>query len=661
MNFRLYVWVIYFFILPMLAITQKRETDSIRTLLKQNTSDTAKVKCLYRLAYLLKQDSSKAAFKYCQQAIALSNQINYERGLASAYNNLGAIYDEIGDKQKAVESFVKAFELKKKLNDTKSLATTLANIGVVYKRDKDFKNAFRYYRLALIYNGESSNPSLFNNINYNIGNLFRVTGKNDSALHYYNKVEQNCINRRDTGLYVKLIKQKVYALINSNQKDEALIILKNIAFNYSNYLIKNKIYFHNLLFAFAYIEKDNIDSARTYLEKINISAKDSSDKEFMLEIYELKSKYFDKLCADYPTIQNLKNANQFKKLQIKLKDEMNNQQSSKALSNSLLQSEINNMEIELSEIKHKDDLEKVKSGQQRLLLIVSVIGLIIISILSFSIFKKYNVQRKLSEELGKTNKIIETKNEEILSSIQYAKRIQYTLLAHEEFLNQQLPEYFIYFNPKDIVSGDFYWATKKENKFYLAVCDSTGHGVPGAFMSLLNIGFLSEAINEKGIEQPNKVFDYVRMKLTNSISKEGQKDGFDGILICIDQTSKQITYAAANNNPILIKNNELIELEADRMPVGIGERQEGFKLYTIDFKHEDTLYIYTDGYADQFGGPDSYKRGKKFKYKQLNELILANSTKSLNVQHQLLKESFELWKGDLEQVDDVCVIGVKLF
>jgi len=176
-------------------------------------------------------------------------------------------------------------------------------------------------------------------------------------------------------------------------------------------------------------------------------------------------------------------------------------------------------------------------------------------------------------------------------------------------------------------------------------------------MSLLNIGFLSEAINEKGIEKPNEVFNFVRQRLIDNISKEGLKDGFDGILICIDLVTKQITYAAANNSPVLVQNNELIELEADRMPVGMGERKEEFKLYTIDTKSGNTLYLFTDGYADQFGGP----KGKKYKYKQLNELILTNSTKSLIDQHQRLKESFENWKGDLEQVDDVCVIGVKLF
>ena len=264
-------------------------------------------------------------------------------------------------------------------------------------------------------------------------------------------------------------------------------------------------------------------------------------------------------------------------------------------------------------------------------------------------------QKKLVED---KNQIIEEKQKEIIDSINYAKRIQYSLLAHEDFLKAHIPNHFIYFNPKDIVSGDFYWATKKGNKFYFAVCDSTGHGVPGAFMSLLNIGYLSEAINEKGIDKPNEVFNYVRQRLIDNISKDGQKDGFDGILICMDSETDvmKITYTAANNKPLLINNGQVKELLTDRMPVGVGERKDDFNLYSIDAKQGDILYLYTDGYADQFGG----EKGKKFKYKTLNELLLVNHAKEFNEQKELLKNKFETWRGNLEQVDDVCIVGIKL-
>jgi len=203
--------------------------------------------------------------------------------------------------------------------------------------------------------------------------------------------------------------------------------------------------------------------------------------------------------------------------------------------------------------------------------------------------------------------------------------------------------------------------------FFLAVSDSTGHGVPGAFMSLLNIGFLSEAINEKEILKPNEVLNFVRQRLIDNISKEGQRDGFDGILICIEkpfdlaqgdslQSGIKIAYAAANNAPIIIKNGEILELEMDHMPVGMGERSDSFKLYSVNVDKGDVLYLYTDGYADQFGG----QRGKKFKYKQLNELLLSISKKSMTDQKEILEKTFAEWKGDLEQVDDVCIIGIKI-
>ncbi|MBA2612272.1 MAG: SpoIIE family protein phosphatase [Bacteroidetes bacterium] len=271
-------------------------------------------------------------------------------------------------------------------------------------------------------------------------------------------------------------------------------------------------------------------------------------------------------------------------------------------------------------------------------------------------FKKGSEDYEKAIELK--NEEISTKNKEIVDSINYAQKIQNTLLAHNDFLKKYLPDHFVFFKPKDIVSGDFYWATEHNNKFYLAVCDSTGHGVPGAFMCLLNIGFLNEGIKEKNISPPSQVFDHVRTRLINDISKEGQQDGMDGILLKIELKGDKfkIEYAGANNAPVLIRNKELITLPTDKMPVGKGEKDEHFKLYTIDAQSGDMLYLYTDGFADQFGGP----KGKKFKYKALNDLLLVNHSKPMMEQKEIFNSTFENWRGKLEQVDDVCVIGIRL-
>ena len=261
--------------------------------------------------------------------------------------------------------------------------------------------------------------------------------------------------------------------------------------------------------------------------------------------------------------------------------------------------------------------------------------------------------------------IIEEKQKEIVDSINYAKRIQYTLLARETLLRENLHEHFVLFKPKDIVSGDFYWATEIRSsgqgqeageRFYLACCDSTGHGVPGAFMSLLNISFLNEAIIEKNILEPNEVLNHVRKRLIENISQEGGQDGMDAILICFDKTKNTITYSAAHNAPLLIRNGEAINLAYDKMPVGKGETNDPFTLHTIHAQKGDLIYLFTDGYADQFGG----SKGKKFKYKQLEELLIANANAPLQQQSAILDREFEFWKGNLEQVDDVLVIGIKI-
>ncbi len=271
----------------------------------------------------------------------------------------------------------------------------------------------------------------------------------------------------------------------------------------------------------------------------------------------------------------------------------------------------------------------------------------------------HTLEEKVEErtaEVVKQKNVIEEKQKEIVDSIMYAKRIQTTILASESFLEKNLPEHFVYFKPKDIVSGDFYWATLKDNRFYLAVCDSTGHGVPGAFMSLLNISFLNEAITQKVIEQPNEIFNHVRKRLIKNISKEGGKDGMDGILICIDSKTKKYSYSAAHNKPIVISDSVIVEHHADKMPIGIGIREDEFTHQALPLKKGDVLYLYTDGYADQFGGP----KGKKFKYKQLNDLLLNNHHLPMQEQQKIISETFDNWKGELEQIDDVCIIGIRV-
>lgn len=248
-----------------------------------------------------------------------------------------------------------------------------------------------------------------------------------------------------------------------------------------------------------------------------------------------------------------------------------------------------------------------------------------------------------------------TRNKEMTDSIHYAKRIQDTVLPPDEFMRKYFPESFVFYQSRDIVSGDFYWACEKENFIYLAFCDCTGKGVPGAFMSLITSSFMSEALNERQLEKPNEVFNYVRRRLIQNVSKEGTKDGMDGVMLCINKNNGALSYAAANCSPVLVRQGALQKLPRDKMPVGIGNRMESFNLYTIAPEKGDMLYLYTDGFTNQFGGP----KGKKFSHRQLyaklQEIHQATVEQQLSEIHQV----FNGWKGEWEQIDDVSMIGIR--
>jgi serine phosphatase RsbU (regulator of sigma subunit) len=266
-----------------------------------------------------------------------------------------------------------------------------------------------------------------------------------------------------------------------------------------------------------------------------------------------------------------------------------------------------------------------------------------------------------THEIKEQKHLVEEKHKEITDSINYAERIQRALLASKEMLDENLSDYFILFKPKDVVSGDFYWATKlSNNNFVLVNADSTGHGVPGAIMSIVNITSLKEA-SLQGITSPDLLLDETRRlvieNLKNDGSAEGGKDGMDGSLLSFD-FKNNILHCASANNPIwVIRNKELIEIKADRLPIGKHDRdKEPFTLHTLNLQKGDVVYTLTDGFPDQFGGAN----GKKFKHKQLQNLLLAMANEPMETQKQKLNDVFDKWKGNLEQVDDVCLIGVRV-
>ena len=308
-------------------------------------------------------------------------------------------------------------------------------------------------------------------------------------------------------------------------------------------------------------------------------------------------------------------------------------------------------------------------NSQKTILYLAAFLVLIIAIALFIAYKgnknKQRANTLLSQqklEIEHQRELVEEKQKEILDSINYAKRIQYSLLASDKLLSENLPEHFLFFKPKDVVSGDFYWGSKlSSDNFVLVTADSTGHGVPGSIMSMLNISCLNEAINADKLTQPSDILNSTRSKiidhLSNDGSAEGGKDGMDCSLVSFDFKNRKLVYAAANNPVWIIRDKTFIALVADRMPVGKHDRDSTpFTKQEFELQSGDMVYTLTDGFPDQFGGP----KGKKFKYKQLEELLISISHESMEQQKKKLNEVFENWKGNLEQVDDVCVIGVRV-
>jgi len=275
---------------------------------------------------------------------------------------------------------------------------------------------------------------------------------------------------------------------------------------------------------------------------------------------------------------------------------------------------------------------------------------------------------KLNKDLNQNNKLLQQKHNEILASIRYAQVIQKAVLPEEQFLSHFLPNNFIINIPRDIVSGDFYWIKQRYNQVFIAVADCTGHGVPGAFMSMIGIAYLNEIVynfkNETEVnagEILNTLRNRIKISLHQDKRKDTVSDGMDIALCIIDLENKNMQYAGAYNPLFLIRKDqqnthELIQFKADRMPIAIHLSEKPFTNNNIELQTDDMVYIFSDGFLDQIGG----EYGRKYLVKNFKELLLQNANKKMDEQKKAIKDTFYSWKGEKEQIDDVMIIGFKI-
>ncbi|HEY0029456.1 MAG TPA: SpoIIE family protein phosphatase [Bacteroidia bacterium] len=402
---------------------------------------------------------------------------------------------------------------------------------------------------------------------------------------------------------------------------------------------------------------------------------DSGDKKKALDNYllayqvHLKRNAYDNLkevsgniAEVYKDLGDFENALTFRDKYMIYNDSVFNEQSRKQLLEieTQYQTENKEKEIQLKNLALEKSTSEVKSRTAFLYVFIGVS--IVFLLMGFFVFRQYKEKRNANIEIMLQKDVIEEKNKSITDSIRYAQYIQESILPDDDMIYSVLRESFVLYCPKDIVSGDFYWIVAVEDYVYVAAVDCTGHGVPGAFMSMLGHNALSNSIKHFSTPGTSEVLSFlqqeVRELFRNNFHSSNVRDGMDISLVRIDRKNMKLQFSGANNPVCYIRNNLFTECKGNK--VGISAHNENsnvvFTQHEIELQKGDAVYLFSDGYADQFGGA----KGKKFKYKQFQELILKNHLLPMNEQKDVLFNAMEAWKGNLEQIDDVLVIGFRI-
>lgn len=548
------------------------------------------------------QDNYKKALEYFDKF--MTNQIikNDDKGLARAYNNLGIAYRALENYEKAIECYEKSLELNKKLNDKRGLSSSYNNLGVINEYLNLFSQANDYYKKSLDLELELNDKDGISTSYLNLGGINLKLKKHNLAIDYC----QKCIEIAEkNGFSITLefayeVLYETYKGLGDNEK--ALLYIEKF------YDLKNKRTNEEINTQIAELElKYNTNKHQQAIELLN---KQKKQRSIIIYIFIGAVIIFilESLFLIHENRRRRKN-------------------------NQLLQ--IQNQEI----LQHKEEIETQRDEIEA---------------------QRDEIQRQIEIAEYHREQVVK-QNKDITDSIEYAKNIQIALFPDKYTLQKVLNKGFCLFKPKDIVSGDFYWVAQIENKSIIVSADCTGHGVPGAFMSIIGINFLNEIVFDEHIIKPNEILNRLRKKIVKTLVSsnkiEEAKDAIDISLIVIDRQNMKLEYAGAYNHLYFIRDHMLEVIKADKMPVGISAKaMEPFTNHELDIKIGDQFYMFTDGFVDQFGGPNK----KKFRIGSFRELLLEIHERPIEEQKQIIFENFINWKGNQVQVDDVLLIGIRI-
>ncbi|MCD6065848.1 MAG: protein serine/threonine phosphatase [Bacteroidetes bacterium] len=579
--------------------------------------------------------------KHFLEGIRLAASANDDRYVGILYEQLGNFYITRKNYQKALEYHKLSLGVSRKLKDDKGVADSYSDLGNIYLAENKFKEALENNLLALDLYMRCADPATIAQSNMIVGQIYM-----------------------DLDQPVKALEHHLSALQITEQLPDSDVLTADIYFSLSN----------------VFVHTGEPDKAVMYLKKTVMLAKKLKNERILGMSYQRLTELALKT-------QDYKSAYEFQKLRTSLSDSVYESKEEEFQQVQQLQEHFeeekkeNERQLHLSQIAQKELALKQESTLRYAL----IIGLILILVFAGFIYNRFKLTQRQKEtitlqkelvenkrkEAEAQKQIIEEKQKEIIESISYAKRLQEAILPPQEFVSKHLPGNFILYRPKDLVAGDFYFMEVVDGKVYIAAADSTGHGVPGAMVSVVCSNALNRAVKEFGETETGRILDKTRELVLETFEKSESevKDGMDISLLCIDKTNEQVYWSGANN-PLWYVSAvadmavaELVEVKANKQPIGKTDNPKPFTTHKIGYIPGTAFYLFTDGYADQFGGDDQLIRqagGKKFKHKQLKEFLLANQTLPLEKQSESLDQKFKAWKGNLEQVDDVCIIGIRL-
>ena len=638
--------LIFFCSLYISMITARVNPDSLVRELAASKSDTARITLLIKLAETYMHIDIREARAYISQAVALG-----DRNPAVWHRILfvqGKILETAGEHTEAMASYMKALGHAEGVNANEDhMAQILDRMASVHILQKNFRQALSYRERAVDLSrkiGDSIGVAIYT---FNLGVLYYYMNDTKKAIEKYVEVLP-LFEKLKENEYVDVTYNNIGAIyFNDSLYDKALVYFKK---SYQSRAQSGNLHdiassLNNVGETFQKLGES--DSALAYCQR----AFDIAEKS---GLYELIIPTSQNLAMLYEAKNDFRTASHYHKVHANTKDSVFNTESQRQLQEMSVKYESEKKEKE-NEILNL----QLKNESFLKYIFIALAGLILISALF--VYRGYRQKKAANTVLSEKNKIIEAQHKDITDSIRYAQRIQQAILPPDKMWQGLLPDSFVLYKPKDILSGDFYWIEQRDDRVFFAAADCTGHGVPGALMSVVNFNLLNKAVLEQNILTPQAILDAVNQWLTISLHQtfheSAVRDGMDIALCALNRETRTLQFAGAFNGAYVYKKDgSLLEVKGDKIPVGlyIDEKMRSFSGSQLALTQGDRLFIFSDGYADQFGGP----KGKKMKYTRLKQYISESLHMTMTEQKNYLDAKFEAWRGQYEQVDDVLVIGV---